>query len=90
MFSIDYPFESIPNGCVWYDEHVQLNGRDLVDIGRNNALNVFSRLTNDFHGVVVKNERECRVGGLGLRVGNEDEREYGLYNKDWSKRLTRS
>ena len=21
MFSIDYPFESIPNGCLWYDEH---------------------------------------------------------------------
>lgn len=30
MFSIDYPFESIPNGPVWFDEHVRdsLNVRD--------------------------------------------------------------
>lgn len=90
MFSIDYPFESIPNGCVWYDEHVPLNSRDLVDIGRNNALNVFPRLTNEIHSVQKKSERECGVGGLGLRIGDENEREYGLYNKDWTRRLKRS
>lgn len=89
MFSIDYPFESIPNGCVWFDEYVQLSGRDLVDIGRNNALDVFKRLGNDFHGVKRKGERECAVGGLGLRAGNEKETEYGLYNRNWSTRLER-
>lgn len=89
MFSIDYPFESIPNGCVWYDEYIHLNGRDTVDVGRNNALDVFSKLTTDIHGLKKKSQQECGVGGLGLRKGDEDEREYGIYNKDWSTRLTR-
>lgn len=86
MFSIDYPFESIPNGCVWYDDHVPINGRDLVDIGRNNALRVFNRLAG-LHKAEVKAERSCGVGGLGLRGSKEVE--YGLYNKDWSRRLER-
>jgi 2,3-dihydroxybenzoate decarboxylase len=89
MFAIDYPFESIPNGCTWLDEHVPLNGHDLVDIGRNNALNVFPRLKDAIHGVQPRTPAECRVGGLGLRSDNEAEPEYGLYNKDWSKRLIR-
>ncbi|TPX13705.1 uncharacterized protein E0L32_005908 [Thyridium curvatum] len=86
MFSIDYPFESIPNGCVWYDEHVPISGHDLVDIGRNNALSVFSKLTNEVHGLETKSPPDCGVGGLGLRKGYEGEREYGLYNRDWSQR----
>lgn len=86
MFSIDYPFESIPNGSVWFDDHVPISGRDLVDIGRNNALRVFKRLTG-VHRAQEKDERACAVGGLGLRGGKEVE--YGLYNKDWSKRLER-
>jgi len=89
MFSIDYPFESIPNGCVWYDDHVPLNGHDLVDIGRNNALNVFTKLGTGPHGIKPMSPRECRVGGLGLRDGDEAEVEYGLYNRDWSRRLER-
>lgn len=40
MFSIDYPFESIPNACAWFDE-IQLNQHDLVDIGGNNCLRRF-------------------------------------------------
>lgn len=86
MFSIDYPFESIPNGCVWYDDHVPINGGDLVDIGRNNALRVFPKLAG-VHKVQQKGERACGVGGLGLRGSKEVE--YGLYNKDWSGRLER-
>lgn len=86
MFSIDYPFESIPNGCVWYDEHVPISGHDLVDIGRNNALSVFSKLTTEVHGLETKSPPDCGVGGLGLRKGYEGEREYGLYNRDWSQR----
>ena len=89
MFSIDYPFESIPNGCVWFDEHVPVSSRDLVDIGRNNALRVFKRLGEGEHGLKEKGPRECGVGGLGLRSDGRPEVEYGLYNKDWSKRLER-
>lgn len=87
MFSIDYPFESIPNGCVWFDEHVSVSNRDLVDIGRNNALRVFTRLRD--HGLEEKGPRECGVGGLGLRKGNGGELEYGLYNNNWDERLER-
>lgn len=92
MFAIDYPFESIPNGAVWFDEHVPLSGPDLVDIGRNNALRVFTRLTNGLHQAREKDPRACGVGGLGLGLGGREgatEVEYGLYNKDWSRRLER-
>jgi len=85
MFSIDYPFESIPNGATWWDEHIPINGRDLVNMGRNNALKVFPRLAQHPHGIQAKTPSECEVGGL--RGG---EHEYGLYNKDWSKRLVKS
>ncbi len=89
MFSIDYPWESIPNACVWFDEHVPLNGPDLVDIGRNNVLNVLTRLRDGVHGLKPMTPRESRVGGLGLREGDESEVEYGLYNRHWSRRLAR-
>ncbi|KAF4551145.1 Amidohydrolase-like protein 4 [Elsinoe fawcettii] len=87
MFSVDYPFESIPNGCTWFDEHVDMNARDKVRIGRNNALAVFPRLTQAPHGLKVLTPAEAGVGGLGLRKGDESEREFGMYNKDWSRRL---
>ncbi|KAK1756054.1 hypothetical protein QBC47DRAFT_321036 [Echria macrotheca] len=86
MFSIDYPFESIPNASVWFDEHVPISNRDLVDIGRNNALRVFKRLTTGPHGLAEKSPRECGVGGLKAAAG---EVEYGLYNKNWDTRLER-
>jgi 2,3-dihydroxybenzoate decarboxylase len=89
MFSIDYPFESIPNACVWFDEHVEnsLNARDLVKIGRGNALRVFERLNLEGkHGLGDKSPGECGVGGLNVEGG---EVEFGLYNKDWSRRLER-
>lgn len=84
MFAIDYPFESIPNGATWLDEHVSLSAPDLVDIGRNNALAVFPRLQKHPHMLEAMTPRQCRVGGLG-----ENEVEYGLYNKNWSKRLVK-
>lgn len=89
MFAVDYPFESIPNAAVWFDEHVPVGGRDLVDMGRNNALRVFARLAaqdgdGGVHRLRERDERACGVGGLG-----PGEVEYGLYNKDWSKRLER-
>lgn len=89
MFAIDYPFESIPNGSVWFDEHVPINARDLVDIGRNNALNVFKRLGQGVHGLAAKTPRECAVGGLGLKNTEKGAVEAGLFNRDWSKRLER-
>jgi 2,3-dihydroxybenzoate decarboxylase len=84
MFAVDYPYESIPNACVWFDEHVKISGADLVDIGRNNALGVFTRLTGSPHGLRKMGQAECGVGGLRKDSG---EVEYGLYNKDWSRRL---
>ena len=89
MFSIDYPFESIPNGCVWFDEHVHISNWDLVNIGRNNALGVFKRLTGWPHALEKLQPIECGVGGLGQKRGIEGEVEYGLYNKSWGKRLQR-
>lgn len=88
LFSIDYPFESIPNACVWFDEHVQntMNARDLVKVGRGNALTVFPRLVQGPHGLKDKLPADCGVGGLNNESG---EVEYGLYNKDWSQRLER-
>ena len=86
MFSIDYPFESIPNGCGWWDEHVAraMNGKDVVDMGRNNALRVFPRLMEEPHNLRVKTAQECEVGGL--RGKGRNGVEYGLYNEDWSRR----
>ena len=84
MFSIDYPFESIPNGCTWFDEHVPINNRDLVNIGRNNCLRVFPKLMEQPHGLRMKTPPECEVGGLRDR-----DVEFGLYNKDWSRRLVK-
>ncbi|KAK7725619.1 hypothetical protein SLS57_003683 [Botryosphaeria dothidea] len=89
LFSIDYPYESIPNGCVWFDEHVPISSRDLVDIGRNNALRVYPRLTEEPHALKEKQPYECGIGGLGLRKDFENEVEHGLYNRDWSERTAR-
>jgi 2,3-dihydroxybenzoate decarboxylase len=86
MFSIDYPFESIPNGCTWFDEHVPINQHDLVNIGRNNALKLFPRLTEEPHGLKIKSPWECGIGGLKCQDG---EVTYGMYNKHWGKRLVK-
>ncbi|PSK42901.1 2-amino-3-carboxymuconate-6-semialdehyde decarboxylase [Elsinoe australis] len=87
MFSVDYPFESIPNGCVWFDEHVDMNARDKVKIGRNNALAVLPKLMEKPHGLKMLSPAEAGEGGLGLRKGNEKEAEFGMYNKSWDKRM---
>lgn len=65
MFSIDYPFESIPNGPVWFDEHV----RDLVKIGRNNALRVYPKLREAPDKLERITTSECQVGGLRTNEG---------------------
>ena len=85
MFSIDYPFESIPNGSVWWDEHVKvvIHARELVKMGRNNALEIFPRLKEGPHAMEVMDSVQCEVGGLK----NPGEVEFGLYNRDWDKRL---
>jgi 2,3-dihydroxybenzoate decarboxylase len=40
LFSIDYPFESFEDACVWYDG-VELEGGVKKDIGRENARRLF-------------------------------------------------
>lgn len=84
MFSIDYPFESIPNACAWWDEHVSVNQHDLVNIGRNNVLKVLPRLTEEPHNLKTMTPAECQVGGL-----KEGKVTYGMYNEDWSRRLVK-
>jgi len=90
MFSIDYPFESIPNGCCWWDEYVStvVNETDFVDMGRNNVLRLFPRLVDQggIHRLKEMTREECEVGGL--RAG-DGEVTYGMYNKHWSKRLVK-
>ena len=85
MFSIDYPFESIPNGCCWWDEYVsmEVSEQDYVDMGRNNVLKLFPRLTDAEgpHALKAMSPSECGVGGL-----RDGEATYGMYNKHWSKR----
>ncbi|RAO67647.1 uncharacterized protein BHQ10_003659 [Talaromyces amestolkiae] len=41
LFSIDYPFESFKDGCVWYDRDVELNPIDYKKIGKENARKLF-------------------------------------------------
>lgn len=67
-FSIDYPFESIPNGCVWFHEHVPLSPPDMANISRNNSLQVFDRLTQGPHNLKAKTSAECFLGGLDFRT----------------------
>lgn len=88
MFAVDYPFESIPNAAVWFDEFVEkeVGARDLVRVGRGNALRVFKRLTGSVHGLKEMMPGECGVGGLRSEEG---EVEFGLFNADWSQRLER-
>ncbi|CAI4215197.1 unnamed protein product [Parascedosporium putredinis] len=61
MFSIDYPFESIPNACVWWDDHVwpNINQHDYTNIGRNNVLKVLPRLTEEPHNLKPMTPRQC-------------------------------
>ncbi|CAK7243541.1 MAG: hypothetical protein STHCBS139747_005066 [Sporothrix thermara] len=80
LFSMDYPFESIPNACVWFD-NLQLNQHDVAAIGRNNALDLFPRLTRAPHNLAKKSAWECGVGGL-----RDGAATYGLYNASFNKR----
>ena len=80
MFSIDCPFESSPNGCVWWDEYVFTS----INIGRNNALRVLPRLMGAPHNLAAMPPAECQSGGLGgIKVT------YGMYYDDWNRRLVK-
>ncbi len=83
LFSIDYPFESIPNACVWFD-NVQMNQHDLAAIGRNNALRLFPRLTQAPHNLETKTPWACGVGGL-----RNGETVYGLHNQSFNQRTAK-
>jgi 2,3-dihydroxybenzoate decarboxylase len=84
IFSIDYPFESIPNACAWWDEHVSVNQHDLVNMGRNNVLKVLPRLTEIPHNFKVMTPAECQIGGL-----RDCKVTHGMYNEVWSRRLVK-
>ncbi|PSN64176.1 hypothetical protein BS50DRAFT_576758 [Corynespora cassiicola Philippines] len=89
MFSVDYPFESVPNAAVWWDEFVSksVGERDFLKMGRGNALAVFDRLASEPHGLEVMTPTQCGIGGL---KHNEGGVEYGLYNESWDVRLART
>ena len=78
MFSTDYPFESIPNGCVWWDEYVStsINQYDQVTMGRNPALKVLPRLMEAAHNLKAVSPAECQVCGLRDRKVT-----YGTYKR---------
>ncbi|EKG13149.1 Amidohydrolase 2 [Macrophomina phaseolina MS6] len=40
LFSVDYPFETFEDGCEWFDA-MELNTRDRLKIGRENAKKLF-------------------------------------------------
>jgi gamma-resorcylate decarboxylase len=40
MFSIDWPFENVDHGAVWFD-HATISENDRLKIGRTNAVNLF-------------------------------------------------
>jgi len=41
MFSVDYPFETTEDACVWFDDAV-LTEPERLAIGRNNAIKLFN------------------------------------------------
>lgn len=69
-FSTDHPLESTLSRYVGYDDHVSLNGGDLTDIGRNNALHVFDG-PKGVHRMQQKGEMPCEISGLDLRRSKE-------------------
>lgn len=40
LFSVDYPFETFEDGCTWFD-NMEMNTRDRLKIGRQNAQKLF-------------------------------------------------
>ena len=40
MFSVDWPFEDVGEGCVWFDK-AAMSEADRYKIGRDNAIKLF-------------------------------------------------
>ena len=40
MFSVDWPFEAVEEGCAWFDK-AEISAADRVKIGRDNAIKLF-------------------------------------------------
>jgi gamma-resorcylate decarboxylase len=40
MFSVDWPFEAVEEGCAWFDK-AEIDAADLAKIGRDNAIKLF-------------------------------------------------
>jgi len=88
MSSIGYPFESILNGRTRWDEHVRgtINGYDLVKMGRNSAVNLYTRLRQAHHRMKMKLPSECDIGSLR---SEEVQGEFGGYNTDDAQRFVK-
>ena len=40
MFSVDWPFEAVEEGCAWFDK-AEISEADRAKIGRDNAIKLF-------------------------------------------------
>ena len=56
-------------------------------MGRNNALKIYPRLKDSLHGLKEMGPEEAGVGGLRT---SEGEVTYGMYNKDYNRRLRKA
>jgi 2,3-dihydroxybenzoate decarboxylase len=45
MFSVDWPFESVEEGCVWFDR-AEIDATERAKIGRDNAIKLFKLKSN--------------------------------------------
>ena len=45
MFSVDWPFESVEEGCVWFDR-AEIGATERAKIGRDNAIKLFKLKLN--------------------------------------------
>ena len=40
MFSVDWPFEAVAEGCAWFDQ-AEISAAERAKIGRDNAIKLF-------------------------------------------------
>jgi predicted TIM-barrel fold metal-dependent hydrolase len=45
MFSVDWPFESVEEACVWFDR-AEIDATERAKIGRDNAIKLFKLKLN--------------------------------------------
>ncbi|EXJ55321.1 2,3-dihydroxybenzoate decarboxylase [Cladophialophora yegresii CBS 114405] len=70
LFSIDYPFESFPDACNWFDA-VDLDTADKIKIGRDNAKKLLKLgpFKDDNPDILVRNSALEEGGGSDENLG---------------------